>query len=160
MKQYAINTENSRIVYNNLGAGFQSSPWRILDENNQDDIILINNFNLKEEKDEKLRQLEINRKAYQFRDIELDGVNYVVTQTAAHNLSIAIGFMVKADLDHLNWLDSDDNAVALDKTKAESLEVAIFNQYSQAYHQEADKIKAINACTSLEELDNIDINFS
>lgn len=134
-------------------ANHQGEGWIALTES---EILA---YELQEAKTSKLAQLESARKEFQYKNIELNGETYVASKIACDNLSGAIDVMVDNSLTQTNWINANDEAIILTLVEARNLRTAMFSQQSSAYFQEAVFKEGINACTTIVELNNVNIEF-
>lgn len=134
-----------------IGAGFVN--WVILTES---EILA---YELQEAKTSKISQLESARKEFQYKNIELNGETYVASKIACDNLSGVIDVMVDNNLVQTNWINANGEAIILTLVEARNLRTAMFSQQSSAYFQEVAFKEDINACTTIAELNAINITF-
>ncbi len=112
---------------------------------------------LQEAKDKKLIELLEARKVFQYKNITLNGVTYIATQTACTNLDGAISVLTDNNLTECNWLDANGNASILTLALAKQLRTAMFMQQSSAYMQESAFRATIADCATVEEVNAISI---
>ena len=109
---------------------------------------------------QRIFQLQKNRKSYQYKDIDLNGTRYIATKIASDNLSGIIQVMEDNGLTETVWLNSDDEQITLSLADAKALRTVIFTQQSFAYLAEADKKAEINdPDKTISEIEAINIDF-
>jgi len=115
----------------------------------------IDGASLQEAKTSKLAQLESLRKAFQYANLEVNGHNYINTETAQNKFFNKLAnttFPMDWRLANLSW-------VILDQQEALEVRDAIVARETLAYQTESDYFTEINDCTTLEEVNAINIEF-
>lgn len=110
---------------------------------------------LQEAKTAKLAQITPARDAFMYSDIEYNGSFFTNSQVSGNNLTAEIATQTPL----IEWLDSSGNQVDLTLEQAMELSALIKAKRRAGYFQEAILIGQINACTTIEELNNINIEF-
>jgi hypothetical protein len=110
---------------------------------------------LQEAKTSKLAQITPVRDAFMYADIEHNGSIFTNSLISGNNITAALAIMGTS----INWLDTSGNQVVMTKAQLKELGALILNKRSAGYYKEATLIEQINACTTLEEVEAIDINF-
>jgi len=156
MKIFLKNTNTNKIIeietssYGDLAKDFRESPYVQLSES---EILA---YELQEAKTAKLAQLESLRKAFQYANLEVNGHIYVNTETAQNKFFNKLAnttFPMDWRLANLSW-------VILDQQEALEVRDVIVARETLAYQTESDYFTEINDCTTLEELNTININFN
>lgn len=127
--------------------------WNYIDGVFSDPISDADRFNAL--KDSKLAENKNKKEVFIYLPVEYNGKNYINSERASNNLQAAYSFSSFP----LNWLDIEDNEVIFTKDDALNLMNLIITQRSSGYYQEAEFNKLINAATTIEELNAIDINY-
>lgn len=104
----------------------------------------------------KIAEITAKRDAFMYADVEYNGSFFINSQVSGNNLTAEIATQTPL----IEWLDSNGNQVDLTLEQAKELSALIKAKRRTGYFQEAILIAAINACTTLEELNNINTNFS
>lgn len=112
-------------------------------------------YELQEAKDSKIAQITPARDAFMYADIEYNGSTFTNSQVSGNNITSALAIMGTS----INWLDTSGNLVVMTKTQLKELGVLIIDKRNIGYFQEAALTNQINACTTLEELNAINIEF-
>jgi hypothetical protein len=110
---------------------------------------------LQKAKDAKIAQITPARDAFMYADIEYNGSFFINSQVSGNNLTAEIATQTPV----IEWLDSSGNQVDLTLEQAKELSTLIKAKRRTAYFKEATLLAQINACQTLEELENININF-
>ena len=106
-------------------------------------------------KENKLAENKNKKEVFIYLPVEYNGKNYINSERASNNLQAAYSFSSFP----LNWLDIEDNEVIFTKDDALNLMNLIITQRSSGYYQEAEFNRLINAATTIEELNAININY-
>jgi hypothetical protein len=110
---------------------------------------------LEEAKTAKITQITPVRDAFMYADIEYNGSFFTNSLISGNNITAALAIMGTS----INWLDTSGNQVVMTKAQLKELGALILNKRSAGYYKEATLIEQINACTTLEEVEAVDINF-
>jgi tRNA A37 threonylcarbamoyladenosine modification protein TsaB len=110
---------------------------------------------LEQAKDNKIAQITPARDAFMYANIEYNGSLFTNSQVSGNNLTAEIATQTAL----IEWLDSSGNQVDLTLEQAKELSTLIKAKRRTAYFKEATLLAQINACQTLEELENININF-
>jgi hypothetical protein len=132
-----------------------SKQMCVIDEIYQE-YVTPTNVLLAEAKAAKIAQLESLRKAFQYANLEVNGHIYVNTETAQNKFFNKLAnttFPMDWRLANLSW-------VILDQQEALEVRDVIVARETLAYQTESDYFTEINDCTTLEELNTININFN
>ena len=113
------------------------------------------NIQLQEAKTSKLAQITPARNAFMYADIEYNGSTFTNNQVSGNNITSALAIMGTS----INWLDISGNLVVMTKTQLKELGALIIDKRNIGYFQEAVLINDINACTTIEEINAINITF-
>jgi hypothetical protein len=139
------------LVNNQIGffGGIPDKNW-VLATQNEIDI-----YKLEQTKSFKLTQITSARNIFMYANIEYKNLIFVNNQISGNNLTSEIA----TETLFIEWLDLDGKQVNLTLKEAKELLELIKFKRRSGYFQEADLIKKINACTTLEEIESININF-
>ena len=110
---------------------------------------------LQEAKDSKMAQIKGNREAFIYLPVDYNGSTFVNSEIASTNLQGAFTFAEEP----IEWLDIDGNTVILTKLQMKDLANIMIAHRSTGYFLEASLINQVKACTTLTEVNNIDITF-
>jgi hypothetical protein len=111
---------------------------------------------LQEAKDNKISAIEANKTAFIYLPIEYNGSTFINSEKSSNALKIT-----KDETDEpIEWLDINGVQVNLTKVEASELLLLMFTHRKSAYFQEASKITAVKNCTTIEEVEAVDINFN
>ena len=113
---------------------------------------------LQEAKTSKLAELEINVINYRYRNITINGVEYIASAKAIDNLAKARRLMEDQGLTSVDWLDANNNLVTMTVALVLQINLLAFQQQSNSYLQSVVISGQINSAASLEELEQININ--
>jgi hypothetical protein len=112
-------------------------------------------INLQEAKNTKLIQIKANRKQSTYLPVEYNGSTFTNSEVAGNNLQAAD----KYSEEPINWLDIDGNPVILSKIDIGNIVRLMMNTRSLGYFKEAQLKASIKACTTLAEVEAINITF-
>jgi len=112
-------------------------------------------------KETKKQALKYNRRVFQYSNFVFDENVYKASESAQNKLANKIQSVLRSGDTFFSWNDAFDKVVALEFNKAQELLSAIILREDFAYSKYAEKLKEIEDedCTTLEELENININF-
>lgn len=110
---------------------------------------------LPDEKIEKLAEIKSARDAFMYADIEYNGTTFTNSLVSGSNLIAAITLAS----DSISWLDSSDATVSLTISEAKELAALISEKRGLGYFKEAALQVKVNACTTIEQLNAIQITF-
>ena len=113
---------------------------------------------LQEAQTAKLAELEINVINYRYRNITINGVEYIASTKAIDNLAKARRLMEDQGLTSVDWLDANNNLVTMTVALVLQINLLAFQQQSNSYLQSVVISGQINSAASLEELEQININ--
>jgi hypothetical protein len=104
----------------------------------------------------KISQMIAARDVFIYAPIPYNGSNFINSQIAGNNLQAAYNFFDEP----IQWLDNAGNLVVL--TKAQVLEIIqlMMARRASGYFQEADFTKQIMACTTVAQVQALNISFS
>lgn len=103
----------------------------------------------------KIIQLKKDKDTALYADIEYLGTFFISSEKANQNI---LGALTLNGDDNL-WLDCNGHTITLSKMQLKKLGILIKNQRTAAYVKEASYTSQINACTTIEELNSINIEF-
>ncbi|MGL5113587.1 MAG: DUF4376 domain-containing protein [Flavobacterium sp.] len=103
----------------------------------------------------KLAQITPARDAFMYADIEYNGSIFTNSQVSGNNITSALAIMGTS----INWLDTSGNLVVMTKTQLKELGALIIDKRNIGYFQEANLTNQINACTTIEQVNAINITF-
>lgn len=111
---------------------------------------------LKSKKTDKIAQIKTPRDSFMYADVLHKGSYFTNSLISGNNLiaEIALG---DAQID---WMDSSGNGVSLTLGEAEELARSMKEKRKSGYFTEASLIAQINACESVEEVENLEIIFA
>lgn len=115
---------------------------------------------LKTAKEERKNQLKSNRQAFQYSNFVFEENIYKASESAQNKLANKIQTVSQSGNTLFSWNDAFDEVIALELSEAQELLAAIIAREDSAYSNYAEKLKEIEASTTLEELNNININFN
>lgn len=130
-----------------IGAGFKN--WTTLTES---EILA---YELEKAKKAKLAQITPARDAFMYADIEYNGSFFINSQVSGNNITGALAIMGTS----INWLDTSGNLVVMTKAQLKELGALIIDRRNIGYFKEANLTNQINACTTIEEVEAINIEF-
>ena len=113
---------------------------------------------LEEAKIKKLAELEKNVINYRYKNITINGVEYIASAKAIDNLAKARRLIEDQGLTSVDWLDANNNLVTMTISLVLQINLLSFQQQSNSYLQSVVISGQINSASSLEELDQININ--
>jgi len=155
MKIYIKNTNDNSIQifeaesYESLSKNFRQSPYNQATKN---EILA---YELQEAKTSKIFQLQSAKDIALYTPVEYLGTLFVSSEKANQNILGAL--LLNGDGNE--WLDVYGNSIILTKAQLKALGIIIKQQRSMVYHQKATLINQINACTTIKELNSINIEF-
>ena len=154
MTKYRINTTDNSYQKDegNLGAFFYSSDWR---EATQAEV---DSYELQKAKDSAITNLNRNREDHCLKDITQDNIAYKITAEAKNALTYIIGSLHN-DTDSSAYFSAEGQNVTLTKTKFKELASSIQTREVQSRIARASKKQQIEACTTIEQVNQIDITF-
>lgn len=117
-------------------------------------------YELQKTKEERKNQLKSNRQAFQYSNFIFEENIYKASESAQNKLANKIQTVSQSGNALFSWNDAFDEVIALELSEAQELLAAIIAREDFAYSNYAEKLKEIEACTTLEELNNININFN
>ncbi len=127
--------------------------WNYIDGVFSDPVSDADRFNAL--KDSKLAENKNKKESYIYTNISYLGTEFYNSERSSNNLQAAYQFGTFP----LNWIDVDDNEISFTKDNVSTLISLIIARRSSGYYQEAEFNKLINAATTIEELNAIDINY-
>jgi len=108
----------------------------------------------------KIAEVKTARQVFQELPITIDGQTFSATESAKNKFWAKVNRYGTPSNYSINWLLTDGVTwISLNKTQAYALYDAMEAQEDSAYKQQSIYLAAIEAATSLEELNNININF-
>ena len=110
---------------------------------------------LQEAKDYKLTQITPARDAFMYADIEYNGSTFTNSKASGNNITSALAIMGTS----INWLDASGNLVVMTKAQLKELGSLILEKRNIGYFQEAAFKTQINTCTTIAEVEAINITF-
>jgi hypothetical protein len=110
---------------------------------------------LQEAKASKIAQVVRNRDIYMYSPVEYNGSIFINSEKSGANLQAAYTYIDEP----INWLDINGGTVALTKSQVKDIIQLIITLRSYGYFKQSQLDKAINNCTTIAELNNININF-
>ena len=110
---------------------------------------------LQEAKTAKIAEITPARDAFMYADIEYNGSTFTNSEVSGNNLTARL----RKQPVTIKWLDSTGNRIDLTLLEAEELSDLIENKREVGYFQEAALITQINACTTIAEVEAINITF-
>lgn len=113
------------------------------------------NIQLEEAKAAKIIQLKKDKDTALYTHIEYLDTFFISSEKATQNI---LGTLALNGDNNL-WLDSNGHKVTLSKMQLKELGILIKNQRTAAYVKEASYTSQIKACTTIEELNSINIEF-
>ena len=113
---------------------------------------------LQDAKVKKLAELEINVINYRYKNITINSIEYIASAKAIDNLAKARRLMEDQGLTSVDWLDANNNLVTMTISLVLQINLLSFQQQSNSYLQSVVISGQINSASSLEELDQININ--
>jgi hypothetical protein len=113
-------------------------------------------FILNEAKNSKETQIKLNCKAFIYLPVEYNGLTFVNSEIASTNLQGAYTFAEEP----IEWLDVDGNTVILTKLEMKDLANIMIAHRSTGYFLKASLINQVKACVTIEEVNNIIIDFN
>lgn len=131
-------------------------------EINDEDILALRITQLNEEdflqKIKKNKEIEISyrRKAFIYSPVEYLGTKFINSEVSGNNLQAAYAFIDEP----IEWLDIEGNPVTLTKLQVKELIGLILQQRSKGYFLEAQFKKQINDCSTVEEVNNLVLDFN
>jgi len=139
------------IITNQIGefSNYQGDDW--IELTGQE----LNDYLLSIAKVNKIDQVLINRNNYIYSPVEYNGSTFVNSEKSGANLQAAYTYMDEP----IHWLDINSNSILLTKNQIKDIIQLIITLRSYGYFKEAELTKAINDCTTIEELNNINIEF-
>jgi hypothetical protein len=123
------------------------------------EYIIPDNILLEQLKKEKKNELKFKRQTFQYSNFVFEENIYKGSESAQNKLSNKIQVILQSSNTFFSWNNAFDEAVALELNKAKQLLAKIIEREDFAYAKYAEKLKEIEACTTLEELKNINIDF-
>lgn len=117
-------------------------------------------YEFQKTKKQKKNELKSNRQAFQYSNFVFEENIYKASESAQNKLANKIQAISQSGNTLFSWNDAFDEVIALELSEAQELLAAIIAREDFAYSNYAEKLKEIEACTTLEELENININFS
>ena len=103
----------------------------------------------------KLAQITPARDAFMFANIEYNGSTFTNSQVSGNNITSALAIMGTT----IDWLDTSGNLVVMTKVQLKELGGLIMNKRNVGYFKEATLTTQINACTTIEQVEAINIDF-
>lgn len=153
---YIIN-ENTNLVnefkvsdINLLSRSFRTLPSREATTQERDDYLL------QEAKNYKIAQIRANKKSFIYLPIEFDGSTFINSEIASTNLQGAYTFAEEP----IEWIDIEGNTVILTKLQMKDLANLMITHRSSGYFQERDLIALVSNASTVDEVNNINIDFS
>ncbi len=155
MEFYIKDTGTSEILileapnYANLAKLYRKSPYMVASDNEKSAKML--------EDAKSLKKIEVSnsRKDFIYSPIEYNNSTFINTEIAGNNLQAAFTFLDEP----INWLDIEGNSIILSTIQVRELVVVIINKRSQGYFREASLNASLDACVSVEEVEQLDISF-
>lgn len=117
-------------------------------------------YEFQKAKEQKKNKLKSNRQAFQYSNFVFEENIYKASESVQNKLANKIQAISRSGDTLFSWNDAFDEVIALELSEAQELLAAIIAREDFAYSNYAEKLKEIEACTTLEELENININFS
>lgn len=152
---FAPNLEEGKITY------FENGQWinkSIPEPETPKEPIL--EEKLKTAKEKRKNQLKSNRQAFQYSNFVFEENIYKASESAQNKLANKILAASQSNSTLFSWNDAFDEVIALELSEAQELLAGIVEREDSAYSNYTEKLKEIEACTTLEELNNININFN
>ena len=147
------------IAKGTLGKGFRQDDWiNCLDADGSvkaGEQAYIDAYELGKLKTAKINQVTANRKDFIYSPIDYNNSTFINSEISGNNLQVAYQFSEES----IEWLDIEGNTITLTKLQLGELIGLIMSKRSSGYFQEATLIKAIKACSTMDELELIVIEF-
>jgi esterase/lipase superfamily enzyme len=124
------------------------------------EYIIPNNILLEQLKKEKKNELKFNRQTFQYSNFVFEENIYKGSESAQNKLVNKIQVILQSGNTFFSWNDAFDEVVVLELNKAKQLLAKIIEREDFAYAKYVEKLKEIEACATLKELNNININFT
>lgn len=154
MKIYLKNKITSEIIIIEADS-FNILSKKIRDLYEEATQLEIDNFNLKEAKKIKKKEILENRKEFIYSPVLYNGSTFINTEIAGNNLQAAASFLTEP----INWLDIEGNTVVLTMLQIKELIMVMINKRSQGYFREAELSASVDGCTTIQEVEQLDISF-
>ena len=110
---------------------------------------------LQEAKDSKIAEIKANKDSFIYLPVDYNGSTFKNTEISGKNLETAYNFIDEP----IQWLDIQDNTIALTKLQVKDLITLMISHRSTGYFLEASLINQVKACLTTAEVNNIDITF-
>lgn len=147
------NTTNEIVSYNVSTINVLSKNIRnVYGEATQEEV---DSFLLKEAKKEKRAQIAPARNNFIYADVAYKDTTFTNSPTSGNNLTVEIA----TETTLIEWLDAGGDQVDLTLEEAKELAGLIKAKRRAGYFQESTLIKQIDACTTVEEVEAIEIIF-
>ena len=110
---------------------------------------------LSELKQIKIEEVRKGKDNFIYLPVEYLGAKFLNSEVSGNNLQAAYSFID----DPIEWLDIEGNQVTLTKIQVKELIGLILQQRSKGYFLEAQFKKQINDCSTIDELNNLVLDF-
>lgn len=110
---------------------------------------------LRQLKELKLKEIRDKKNEFIYLPIEYLGRKFINSEVSGNNLQAAYAFIDEP----IDWLDIEGNPVTLTKLQLKELIGLILQQRSKGYFLEAQFKKQINDCSTIDELNNLVLDF-
>ena len=155
MKIYIKNTNDNSIQiftsesYESISKNFRQPPYEKATQQEADSFIL------QEAKESKITEIKANKDSFIYLPVDYNGSTFKNTEISGKNLETAYNFIDEP----IQWLDIQDNTIALTKLQVKDLITLMISHRSTGYFLEASLINQVKACLTTAEVNNIDITF-
>lgn len=133
---------------NSVQIGYEYDGSNFTNPINSEDIFNRTKENL-------IKQVKNNKREFIYSPISFADSTFINSEISSNNLQAVYQFSSFP----LTWLDINNNEVLLTQSDTENLIDLMISIRSAGYLQEAVLLKQIESCTTLEELQKIDISF-